>query len=166
MLEIAKGYKLIADSVGKPTFFGSYVQRHAKSGDLFQEAGGRYRFRDELVQGLKLGDFQQTKYRICSHLKQLRERKLAVDSQFREFYELPISDVDARHDFIVRKLRASDGHAGQNFEIMSFAILCVYFRIFGFSLRRFSTTFANDGGMDFIAGEGIYQVTSDATDQK
>lgn len=38
--------------------------------------------------------------------------------------------------------------------------------MFGFSLRRFSTTFSNDGGMDFIAGDGIYQVTASATDQK
>ena len=103
---------------------------------------------------------------MVSHLKQLQERKRAVDAQFRDFYELPLSDINRRRDFIIQKLHSSDGNAGQNFEIMSFAILCVYFRIFGFSLRRFSTTFSNDGGMDFIAGEGIYQVTSNATDQK
>ena len=65
--EIARGYNLIADSVGKPGFFGSYVQRHAKSGDLFQEAGGRYRFRDEFVVSLKVPEIARLRIRIVSH---------------------------------------------------------------------------------------------------
>jgi hypothetical protein len=38
--------------------------------------------------------------------------------------------------------------------------LKVYFESFGFGLKRFSVSFSNDGGMDFISANGIYQVTS------
>ena len=52
------------------------------------------------------------------------------------------------------------------FEVVSFAVLREYFRTFGFSLQRFSTTHANDGGMDFVASEAIYQVTTDESINK
>jgi len=52
------------------------------------------------------------------------------------------------------------------FEVVSFAVLREYFRTFGFLLQRFSTTHANDGGMDFVGGEAIYQVTTDESMQK
>ena len=58
------------------------------------------------------------------------------------------------------------GNRGEMFEVVSFAVLREYFRTFGFSLQRFSTTHANDGGMDFVGGEAIYQVTTDESTQK
>src|SRR5262249_55784663 len=53
------------------------------------------------------------------------------------------------------------GNGGENFEILSFAILREYFRSFGFELQRFSTTHANDGGIDYVGGNSIYQVSAD-----
>jgi hypothetical protein len=58
------------------------------------------------------------------------------------------------------------GNHGEIFEVVSFAVLREYFRTFGFSLQRFSTTHANDGGMDFFASDAIYQVTTDASVEK
>ena len=58
-------------------------------------------------------------------------------------------------------LGQTSGNRGEMFEIVSFAVLREYFRTFGFSLHRFSTTHANNGGMDFVASEAIYQVTVD-----
>jgi len=58
------------------------------------------------------------------------------------------------------------GNRGEIFEVVSFAVLREYFRTFGFSLQRFSTTHANDGGMDFVASDAIYQVTTDESVQK
>jgi len=49
---------------------------------------------------------------------------------------------------------------GQLFEITAYSILHVYFACFNFTLKRFSTSFSNDGGMDYIAENGIYQVTT------
>jgi hypothetical protein len=58
------------------------------------------------------------------------------------------------------------GNRGEMFEVVSFAVLREYFRTFGFSLQRFSTTHANDGGMDFFASDAIYQVTTDESIEK
>jgi hypothetical protein len=58
------------------------------------------------------------------------------------------------------------GNQGEIFEVVSFAVLREYFRTFGFSLQRFSTTHADDGGMDFVAADAIYQVTTDQSIQK
>lgn len=69
--EIAKGYNRIAESVGKPRFFGSYVQRHTKSGDLFCEEGSRYRFRDELIAGIGGGELKRLRRRIVANIKHL-----------------------------------------------------------------------------------------------
>ena len=50
---------------------------------------------------------------------------------------------------------------GENFEIISYAVLREYFASFGFRLQRFSTTHSNDGGMDYVGGDCIYQVSTD-----
>jgi len=47
-----------------------------------------------------------------------------------------------------------------DFEVLSYSILKIFFRSFGFNLLRFSSTNANDGGADFIGGDTIYCVTT------
>tara|TARA_B100000575_G_scaffold288470_1_gene288540 strand:+ start:263 stop:1129 length:867 start_codon:yes stop_codon:yes gene_type:complete len=58
------------------------------------------------------------------------------------------------------------GKRGQSFEISCFAILKQYFHSFGYELRRFSVTVANDGGMDFVGQSAIFQVTELMNDKK
>ena len=79
---------------------------------------------------------------------------------------LPVEEVKERHALVGSYLSQLTGNRGEMFEVVSFAVLREYFRTFGFSLQRFSTTHANDGGMDFVGGEAIYQVTTDESIQK
>ena len=55
---------------------------------------------------------------------------------------------------------------GQAFEVTSFAVLNTYLYALGFSLNRFSTTYSNDGGIDFVAQNAIYQVTTKLSARK
>jgi hypothetical protein len=79
---------------------------------------------------------------------------------------LPSEQVMERLALVEEYLSHLSGNHGEIFEVVSFAVLREYFRTFGFSLQRFSTTHANDGGMDFFASDAIYQVTTDASVEK
>src|SRR5438094_7660798 len=83
-----------------------------------------------------------------------------------EVCQLPVDSIEARRSLVDGYLRQLTGNHGEMFEVVSFAVLREYFRAFGFSLQRFSTTQANDGGMDFVASNAIYQVTTDESVQK
>lgn len=99
-------------------------------------------------------------------LKTAYEQRQAVIKRLEETCALPGEYIDERHALVNDYLSQITGNQGEMFEVISFAVLREYFRTFGFSLRRFSTTHANDGGMDFVAGEAIYQVTTNESVQK
>ena len=79
---------------------------------------------------------------------------------------MPSDRVEERCSLVEEYLSHISGNRGEIFEVVSFAVLREYFRTFGFSLQRFSTTHANDGGMDFFAPDAIYQVTTDESVEK
>lgn len=53
-----------------------------------------------------------------------------------------------------------------DFEVMGFAILSLYLELYGFNLKRFTGTNANDGGVDYIGGDIIYCVTTNLSRAK
>lgn len=165
--EIGAGFNTIAKRLGKKCFFHTYVQRHAKDGDYFiGKPGNRYAIRPELLEGLTGSDLQDLSGRIRLHLDSGLDAKTYHLRAIADAKALPGTDVAGRKAFLVRELSQLQGNAGQTLEIYSFAVLGTYMRILGFSLRRFSTTFANDGGMDFIAENGFYQVTATPSARK
>jgi len=77
-------------------------------------------------------------------------------------------DYRTKNEYISTFLK-DDSHEsikGRNFEIVTFALLRIYFSSFGFLLNRFSTTFANDAGMDLIGQQAVYQVTVNMNKKK
>lgn len=77
------------------------------------------------------------------------------------------NDIEKSRDFILSLFNENRfRNYGQVFEVLSYSILKVYFESFGFGLRRFSVSFSNDGGMDFLSSSGVYQVTSSPSAQK
>jgi len=155
--EIEVQFNKRAKALGMLWFFPSYLQRHTKSGDFFVETNGRFRLRDELVAGVTLDELKSLRASIIENWETHQGAKEVLLQEFAGASALPEEEIEKRREIIEKHLA---DRTSQIFEIMSFAILHVYFRSLGFSLRRFSTTFANDGGMDFICGEGIYQVTA------
>jgi len=100
---------------------------------------------------------------ICSQIESFYEEKYSQNEGFISLLKglIARNDNEEIFDFIQSILneKQNDNRRGQNFEIVSFAILKQFYIMRGFNLKRFSTTFANDGGMDFIGENAIYQVT-------
>lgn len=75
--------------------------------------------------------------------------------------------IDERKKFIADMLLNRETEKkGQTFEVTSFAILKTFYKIRGFELNRFSTVYANDGGIDFTSQSAVYQVTTNLSSKK
>lgn len=102
---------------------------------------------------------------IIKNIKNYYDEKNQAVSRFiaRIDDNIQINSDENSAEFIGEILDEDDSESsqrrGQNFEICSFSILKEYFGSFGFELNRFSTTYANDGGMDYIGQKSVYQVT-------
>jgi hypothetical protein len=99
-------------------------------------------------------------------LRTAYEKRQAVIRTLMDTCSLPVEELEQRRALVDSYLSQLTGNRSEMFEVVSFAVLREYFRTFGFALQRFSTTHANDGGMDFVGGEAIYQVTTDESIQK
>jgi hypothetical protein len=103
---------------------------------------------------------------LMGSLRSAYEQRQNAMKRLEETCSLPSEQVMERHALVEEYLSHLSGNHGEIFEVVSFAVLREYFRTFGFSLQRFSTTHANDGGMDFFASDAIYQVTTDESVEK
>ena len=127
---------------------------------------GRYRLRQSLLAGLSTRDLEGLLKELLESLRLAYEQRQAAIKRLQETCSLPEDRVKERSALVDEYLSQLAGNRGEIFEVVSFAVLREYFRTFGFSLQRFSTTHANDGGMDFVASDAIYQVTTDESVQK
>jgi hypothetical protein len=164
--QIQAGFKELAKKFIKSEYHSTYVDRRLGRRGFLEFSGERYRIRASLLDGIKLEDLERLHDELLGSLKSAYEQRQAVIERLEKTCSLPEECVDERHALIDSYLSQLAGNRGEIFEVMSFAVLREYFRTFGFSLQRFSTTHANDGGMDFVAGEAIYQVTTDESAQK
>jgi hypothetical protein len=126
----------------------------------------RYKIREQLLAGISITDLEQLRSDLMESLRTAYEKRQEVIKKLMVACSLPAELIKERHALVDSYLSQLTGNHGEMFEVVSFAVLREYFRTFGFSLQRFSTTHANDGGMDFVGGEAIYQVTTDESIQK
>lgn len=164
--QIQEGFNELAGKFIKSEFHSTYVYRPLGRRGFLEISEERYRIRARLLEGLGLDELQRLRDELLDSLKSAYEQRQMVIEKLEKACSLPDECVDERHALIDSYLSQLTGNRGEVFEVMSFAVLREYFRSFGFSLQRFSTTHANDGGMDFVAGEAIYQVTTDESTQK
>src|SRR5438270_5648429 len=120
---------------------------------------GLYRISASLLSGATITELQRLLDEILASLKSEYEKRLELIARLEGTSTLPQADIDGRLKLVDEFLRDLGGNRGETFEVISYAILREYFRALGFVLQRFSTTHANDGGMDFVAGNAIYQVS-------
>lgn len=163
--EIRRGFEALGGVVHSE-YHPTYLDRSVGSGGFLERTGEAYRFRADLVLGISAEQLQELYDELMAALRAAREQRLAVISKLRQTSELPDDQIEERCALIRRYLSEITGNHGEMFEVVSFAVLREYFRAFGFSLHRFSTTQANDGGMDFVAAEAIYQVSTDRGAEK
>ncbi len=149
---------------------GKYLQSQFHTTYLSRPLGPRgflilhkdlYRLRPELLAGLSTDDLDDLRRELVASLQDAVEQRRAAINRLQSACDLPLAAIGEREQLVKQYLQEYLGNNGENFEIISFAILREYFKSFGFQLLRFSTTHANDGGMDFVGGDSIYQVSSD-----
>ena len=164
--EIDLKYSELAERFNRrEKFYKTYLQRHSGSHGFLVEVDGRYLIREALVNDASIKDLHVLRQSISEILVEQTAIYQDLFSQLEE--KLIENDPDESRDFILSLFNEKRfRNYGQIFEVLSYSILKVYFESFGFSLKRFSLSFANDGGMDFISSNGVYQVTSIPTNQK
>ncbi len=159
--EIVKVFRQLAGQYGHSDYHPTYIQRRLGHRGFLEFKGNKYRFRSTLMLGVAATELAGLRDELVLSLKTAFERRRTVIEQLEQTVMLPQDKIQERHELVGAYLDQIVGNGGEMFEVVSFAVLREYFRTFGFLLQRFSTTRANDGGMDFVAGEAIYQVTTD-----
>jgi hypothetical protein len=164
--EIEAGFREIAAKFIKSDYHSTYIDRRLGSRGFLELSNGRYRIRQTLFGVVNIPELEALHSELIASLKTAYEQRQAAIKKLEETCLLPDEHITERLALVNAYLSQIAGNRGEMFEVISFAVLREYFRTFGFSLRRFSTTHANDGGMDFVAGEAIYQVTTNESIQK
>jgi len=160
------GFNELAGRFIKSEYHSTYLARRLGRHGFLELAGDKYFFPARLLAELKLSELEQLHEELLDSLKSAYEQRQLIIRKLEDACSMPEDLVAERHALIDSYLSQLSGNRGEIFEVMSFAVLREYFRTFGFSLQRFSTTHANDGGMDFVASDAIYQVTTDESANK
>jgi hypothetical protein len=164
--EIVEGFRELAGRFIKSDYHPTYIQRRLGPKGFLEIVGERYRFRSPLMQRIGRAELEQLRNDLLESLRSAYEQRQAVICKIEETSALPKDCIEERYALVDTYLSQLVGNRGEMFEVVSFAVLREYFRSFGFLLQRFSTIHANDGGMDYVGGEAIYQVTTDESLQK
>lgn len=159
--EIEAGFRELCGKYIHSHFHNTYIDRRLGPRSFLMLQGDLYSFRPTLLENVSLSDLSEVHDELVASLRTAAERRQAVIRRLEVACSLPADRIVERQQIVDDYLRQFLGNGGENFEILSFAILRQYFQSFGFELRRFSTTHANDGGIDYVAGSSIYQVSSD-----
>jgi hypothetical protein len=147
-------------------YHSTYIDRRLGARGFLEFSGGKYRIRPSLLTDIGTKELESLRNELVESLRSAYEQRKAAIKELERVCSLPKECVKERFALVDEYLSQLAGNQGEMFEVVSFAVLREYFRTFGFSLQRFSTTHANDGGMDFVAADAIYQVTIDESAQK
>jgi hypothetical protein len=159
--EIKRGFEMLAGRYLNSAFHTTYLARPLSARGFLATEEGRFWFRPSLLTGITLSDLEGLRDDLMQSLQDATERRRASINQLDEACKLPVDQVIPRRRLVEEYLADFRGNLGENFEIISYAVLREYFAAFGFRLQRFSTTHANDGGIDYVGGDCIYQVSTD-----
>lgn len=159
--EIKSGFASLAGKYLRSEFSTTYLARPLSPSGFLEFRQGLYRFRPTLIQGMAYNDIASLRDLLLQSLQDEVERRRADIARLNCACEMPLTNLDERQALVEEYLKNFGGNLGENFEIISYAVLREYFATFGFRLQRFSTTHTNDGGMDYVGGDCIYQVSTD-----
>ncbi|SFH39317.1 hypothetical protein SAMN05660649_05035 [Desulfotomaculum arcticum] len=152
---------------GISRFRTDYVLRQAGfDHNAIDQKNDNFFIKPSFLQGLSKKDLTQIALYIDAYWNQISiEQKQLLDEI--ESHLLDNGNTEGNIEFIKEMLLTRETRKkGQCFEVTSFSILKIYLRNLGFELNRFSTTYSNDGGIDFAAQLAVYQVTTKLDDKK
>jgi len=159
--DIKSGFDELAVKYLRSQFHTTYLVRPLGTGGFLDLRDGFYRFRPHLIDGMSAPDLVRLRDELLQTLQDATDRRRADIAKLSHACQLPLERLDERRGLVEEYLKNFNGNLGENFEIISYAVLREYFASFGFRLQRFSTTHSNDGGMDYVGGDCIYQVSTD-----
>jgi hypothetical protein len=159
--EIRRGYDALAKQFLTTEYSTTYPNRQLSTRGCFVRVGDRYRLRPKLLAGQTVEDLELLRADLVRSLRDATDRRRADIDRLSATCRMPLDQLDARRQLVEEYLRNFAGNYGENFEIISYAVLRAYFESFGFRIQRFSTTRSNDGGIDYVGGDCIYQVSTD-----
>jgi hypothetical protein len=164
--EIEVRFKELSKAFNGSDYHSTYLHRRLGPKGFLEERNGKYRIQEPLLTEVSAEVLASLCAELTASVRSEFERRQEQIARLEGAGALPDEDIDARLAVVDQFLSQLTGNRGESFEVMSYAILREYFRCLGFSLQRFSTTYANDGGMDFVAGQAIYQVSVDESLKK
>jgi hypothetical protein len=159
--QIESGFRELCGKFLHSQFHTTYIDRRLGPRSFLVLEQDLYHFRPALLEGMSVDDLEALHEELVTSLHNAAEQRRAAIRRLESACDLPEERIAERRQLVEEYLRQFLGNGGENFEILSFAILREYFRSFGFQLQRFSTTHANDGGVDYVGGNSVYQVSSD-----
>ncbi|MGH9607223.1 MAG: hypothetical protein ACRD3N_16165 [Terracidiphilus sp.] len=164
--QVEDGFRQLSTQFLHSDYHPTYIARRLGRMGFLDFTNGKYRLRPSLLIGTTVDELDRLRDELTGSLRSAYEQRQATIKKLEETCALPPDRVGERHVLVEEYLSQIAGSHGEVFEVISFAVLREYFRTFGFSLHRFSTTHANDGGMDFFAADAIYQVTTNESIEK
>lgn len=158
--EIETEFNAVHDQYGIATFRRDYVLRQCGMDDsaIAQQQDNFY-LKPAFIENMGTDDFQEALNTINEHWGGFQGEQRQIITELEDVYLS--DDIQEKREYIIEMLRNRETvRRGQAFEVTSFAILRTYLSALGFDLNRFSTTYSNDGGIDFAAQSAVYQVTT------
>lgn len=164
--EIETEFNQVHQQYGIATFRRDYVLRqcgHDKNG--ITQTDNKFHIRPEFLTGMSHGDYVQILQTIDDHWGTFQTQQEQIITEIRTL--LGSSDYSAQKQYIADMMTSREAiKRGQAFEVASFSVLHTYLGSLGFTLNRYSTTYSNDGGIDFVAQNAVYQVTTKLSERK
>jgi hypothetical protein len=164
--EIETEFNQVHQQYGIATFRRDYVLRqcgHDENG--ITQTDNRFHIRPEFLEGMSHDDYVQILQTIDNHWGTFQTQQEQIITEIRTL--LNRNDYSAQRQYVTDMMTNREAiKRGQAFEVASFSVLYTYLGSLGFTLNRYSTTYSNDGGIDFVAQNAVYQVTTKLSERK
>lgn len=147
-------------------FRSDYVLRQCgRDTNGIAQEDGHFFIKPEFLQDMSNGDFDHIIQQIDTYWRNVQGQQDELLSFLQQL--LDEKPIDEQKQYIIDMLTETETiKKGQAFEVASFSVLSIYLSSLGFTLHRYSTTYSNDGGIDFGAQNVIYQVTTNLSESK
>lgn len=164
--QIETKFNQVHEQYGIATFRRDYVLRQCGHDEnAIDQNSDLFFIKESFLDGMVEADYRQVLDRIDSHWGGVRNQQQTLIQEIQGLIET--GTIEDKRNYVASMLTTREAiKRGQAFEVSSFSVLSTYLNALGFSLNRFSTTYSNDGGIDFVAQNAVYQVTTKLSERK
>lgn len=164
--QIETEFNRVHTQYGIETFRRDYVLRQCgRDRNAIDQHDDLFFIKPNFLEGMVDDDFAAVLDRIDTHWGAFQNQQQRMIDEIQSLIDN--GTIEEKRTYVAEMLTDREAvKRGQAFEVASFAVLNTYLYALGFSLNRFSTTYSNDGGIDFVAQNAVYQVTTKLSERK